>query len=117
MKKRLFCFLLSLTLVALGALCIVSCGKDSSTSSLPKLKTPVLTKDNYTVKWEKVENAVKYQLDIDGEISFVDADTTSYYLPSNKLLKIRAIGDGVNYSASDWSESIYTWIETSEDEI
>ena len=102
---------------ALSAFCLMSCGSNDNSSKLPKLDTPVLTKDNYTVKWEKVENAVKYQLDIDGEISFVDADTTSYHLPSNKLLKIRAIGDGVNYSSSDWSEEIFTWIETSEDEI
>lgn len=120
MKKRLLFALISLTLVALCAFCFVSCGEDSeqeSGSSLPKLESPEVTKDGNNAVWEKVENATKYEIDISGELYYVDADTTTHPIPSGKKLKVRAVGDGVNYSTSDWSNGVYISIELPDDEL
>ncbi len=120
MKKKVLCILVSLALVALCATCLIACGEDDKEENgqgLTQLKAPEVTRDGNNATWKKVENATKYELDISGEISYVDANTTSHPIPSGKILKVRAVGDGINYSTSNWSNGVYTSIELPDDEL
>ena len=117
MKKRVLCILLSMALIALCVTCLLACSEDDDSQKLPQLKTPEVTRDGDNAVWKKVENAVKYELDISGETLYVDCETTSYPLKRGQVLKVRAIGDDVNYSSSEWSGGVYTSVELPDDEI
>ena len=59
------------------------------------------------LNWDEVENASKYKVDINGEQK--DTRRTSYSLSSLKAgaytLRVKALGDGKNFSDSEWSVS------------
>lgn len=59
------------------------------------------------LNWDEVENASKYKVDINGEQK--DTRRTSYPLSSLKAgaytLRVKALGDGKNFSDSEWSVS------------
>ena len=88
MKKRVLCILLSMALVALCVTCLLACSEDDDSQKLPQLKTPEVTRDGDNAVWKKVENAVKYELDISGETLYVDCETTSYPLKRGQVLKV-----------------------------
>lgn len=71
-----------------------------------KLDTPVVTLNNDTATWEKIENVDKYEISINGNLSYVDNSITSKKLTSGDNFKVRAIGDGNNYLTSDWSNVV-----------
>lgn len=101
--KKIKNILLFLVLI----LSLVSCDK----STLTKLDTPTLTENNGVINWEKIENASKYILYIDGSDEVdLDLNITSYELPYTEIgihkVKIKAIGDNEKYSDSDYSNTI-----------
>ena len=79
------------------------------------LKSTATTKDTITVSWSTVKNVssytIQYKKDSDSSFTSVKSiskDTTSFSLKNLTAgtkyeIKIRAIGDGNNYSASDFS--------------
>lgn len=93
------------------------------TKQLPKLATPKLTADGYSkLTWDRVENATKYVVQSIIETVEVEKDKTSYDALTmrknllNKgadtfsaLVRIKAVGDGINYEDSNWSEAVWLY--------
>jgi len=110
MKKKLFLALISVALIlsCLGG--FAGCGGDGSTTPSgdkpSKLNAPVVTLEGNVAKWEANENADKFEISLDGNLSYVENTITSKTLEDGQTLKVRAIGDGQNYSTSDWSNSV-----------
>ena len=91
------------------------------TKQLPKLSTPKLTTDGYSnLYWNRVENATKYVVQSIVETVEVEKDKTSYDASTmkknlldkgvnifNTIVRIKAVGDGINYEDSNWSESVW----------
>ncbi len=93
------------------------------TKQLPKLATPRLSKDNYLkLTWNRVENATKYVVQSIVETVEVEKDKTSYDASTmqknlldkgvnglNTFVRIKAVGDGINYEDSNWSYSLWLY--------
>ena len=93
------------------------------TKQLPKLATPRLTVDGYSkLTWDRVENATKYVVQSIVETVEVEKDKTSYDASTMKknlldkgvnvfstIVRIKAVGDGINYEDSNWSESVWLY--------
>ncbi len=93
------------------------------TKQLPKLATPELTADGYSkLTWDRVENATKYVVQSIIETVDVEKDKTSYDAYSMRknlldkgadtfsaLVRIKAVGDGINYEDSNWSEAVWLY--------
>ena len=84
------------------------------TKQLPKLSTPKLTTDSYSnLYWNSVENATKYVIQSITKTAEVEKDKTSYdassfydFFGTEGFVRIKAVGDGVNYEDSNWSEAV-----------
>ncbi len=78
------------------------------------LAKPVVALEGNIASWAKDPNAVRYEYVItedghDGEP--VSTEGTSVELEDGQTIKVKAIGDGTNYSDSDWSNAV-TYHET-----
>ena len=84
------------------------------TKQLPKLSTPKLTTDSYSnLYWNSVENATKYVIQSITKTAEVEKDKTSYdalsfydFRGTEGFVRIKAVGDGINYEDSNWSEAV-----------
>lgn len=90
------------------------------TKQLPKLSTPKLTTDSYSnLYWNSVENATKYVVQSIVETVEVEKDKTSYDALTmyrnlrnkgvetfSEMVRIKAVGDGINYEDSNWSNDV-----------
>ena len=84
-----------------------------------QLDAPVVTIDGYNINWETVQNATSYQIVITARVNsatttFVDAkiNQVSYQFNSSLdantyTIKVRAIGDGVNYRNSAYTTKVF----------
>ncbi len=86
-------------------LSLVACGGGGNTVPT-KLSAPWVTLSGDTASWGANTVANKFEISIDGEILSVENTTTSRKLTNGQTFKIRAIGDGVNYTNSDWSNAV-----------
>lgn len=82
-------------------------------SSLNQLETPTgLTQENGYFEWDAVTNASSYLLEYDTKEIDVSADDCAYidedYHQGEHYYRVKAIGDGENYSNSEWS-NILEW--------
>ena len=117
MKKKIFLALLSLALVLTCLGGFVGCsGGDGTTPSggtgPEKLKAPVVILEGNVAKWEANEKADRFEISLDGSLSYVENIITSRELKDGQSLKVRAIGDGQSYSTSDWS-NVVVFVESS----
>lgn len=104
MKKRLRTILLLLSALAF---CIVGFTACTDTPSTPqKLSAPVVTLTDNVASWEEDLNADKFEISLDGNLSYVENTVTTKALTNGQTLKVRAIGDGINYSNSGWSNIV-----------
>lgn len=71
-----------------------------------KLSTPVVILTGNVASWEADSNADKFEISLNGELSYLENSVINKTLENGQSLKIRAIGDGVNYSNSDWSNTV-----------
>ena len=71
----------------------------------PKLSAPVITLDGNVAKWNAVENAKTYEIEINGE-SLGSDDCLSLTLANGETIRVRAIGDNELYADSDWSNEV-----------
>ncbi len=82
---------------------------DEVTYEPTKLSTPTgLKQDGGTVVWDSVENASYYSVMID-DAEYSKILFNRYTLPSEFgkfTVKVKAVGNGVRFSDSEWSESI-----------
>ena len=102
MRKKLLTALLTMCIFALVISGFTSCDSTPAT----KLTTPVVTLSGNVASWEADANADKFEISLDGALSYVENSVTSKTLTNGQTLKIRAVGDGDNYSTSDWSNTV-----------
>ena len=104
--KRRHLLLMALSLILTICMCFAFAGCDScSDDEAPaKLSTPVVTiDDNGVATWLEVENASGYAYVIDDKPE-VSTTQLSVNLADGQSVKVKAKGDGANYSDSDFSE-------------
>ena len=70
------------------------------------LTAPPLSIEGDVVSWTAVNGAVGYEVDIDGAVTSVDADALTVTLLDGQTVKVRAVGDGVDFSTGNWSDPI-----------
>lgn len=112
-KTKLITILLMLTLL-FCAFALTACGdndNDDGKSDPVKLTAPTVTLDGDTATWTAVENADKYEIDINGSLSYLASSQTSKKLADGDVFKVRAIGDGKAYMTSDWSKMVTYTVE------
>ena len=94
--------------------CIVSGG--GTTKDPEKLTAPDITLDGNMVSWIENELADKYEISINGHLSYIESSITEWELKDGETFKIRAIGDGINYTNSAWSKAVTYEADDSGDE-
>ena len=104
MKKRLFLALRVILL--LFSLSIFTACEFPNMGVVPKLLAPSVTLNDDIASWNKIDNAIRYELALNNEIFSVDVNTNSYILKDSECLSVRAVGDGINYISSDWSNTV-----------
>ena len=105
MKKRVFSLFLALFTMLSGILAMTACSNNIP-SAPEKLTAPTVSlRDNVAI-WESDPQAEKFEISLDGNLSYVENTVTEKILTDGQTIKIRAVGDGINYSTSEWSNSI-----------
>lgn len=79
---------------------------EPSNDELVKLGTPELVLNGDTATWNLDPLADKYEISVDGNLSYVENVVIGKKLADGQSLKIRAIGDGIRYSNSEWSNLV-----------
>lgn len=95
----------SLLLIGGGITGVVLLTGDKEPTST-KLDTMTVTLTENVASWETCENAEKYEISVNGALSYLENSVTSYTLKKGETFKIRAVGDGTNYLTSDWSNQV-----------
>ena len=101
MKKKVL-FLLIITLL----LYLTSCVLPVPDGTKVTLNTPTVNLNNDVVSWNSIDNAIRYEINLNEEFFYVDMAVTSYKLQENDTFKVKAIGDATNYLDSDWSNEV-----------
>ena len=111
MRRRILSFIALICLVSLTFFGLTSCGDDPKEPE--KLVAPIVTLVDDIATWEANPNAEKFEISLSGELSYVENSYVSKKLTDGQTLKVRAIGDGVNYITSEWSNVVtYTAPQT-----
>ena len=106
MKSKILSILLVVCMALSALVGLTSCDDDSPTTTPQKLSAPVVTLTDNVATWEADSNADKFEISLDGNLSYVENSVTSKTLTDGQTLKVRAVGDGSAYSTSDWSNSV-----------
>ena len=77
-----------------------------ATSAPTKLTAPTVVLTNDTATWSADACAEKFEISVDGTLSYIENSVTSKQLVAGQSFKIRAIGDGIQYTNSDWSNTV-----------
>ena len=111
MKKRLNSLLIVVCIMLSALIGLTSCDESPLGTKPQKLSAPIVTLNDNVASWGAVANADKFEISIDGDLSFVENSVTSKALTDGQTFKVRAVGDGSTYSTSDWSNSVtYTTV-------
>ena len=103
MKQKLVSLLLVAFMVLSALVGLTSCDDDQPATTPQKLSAPVITLTGNIASWAADPNADKFEISLDGNLSYVENTATTKTLTDGQTLKVRAIGDGSTYSTSDWS--------------
>ncbi len=106
MKRRhLLLVALSLILSICMCFCLAACDSCNDETEPVQLATPVVTVDaDGVARWSAIENASGYAYKIsNGEEKNTDA--TSVTLTDGQSVAVKAVGDGVNFTDSGYSEA------------
>ena len=106
MHKRICSLLLVVCMVLTALVGLTSCDDDPPATTPQKLSAPVVTLTDNVATWSADSNADKFEISLDGNLSYVENSVTSKTLTNGQTLKVRAVGDGSTYSTSDWSNSV-----------
>ena len=115
MKKRFFSLLFVVCITILALVGLTSCDEALPAAKPQKLSAPVVTLTDNVASWGADSNADKFEISLDGNLSYVENSVTSQTLTDGQTFKIRAVGDGNSYSTSDWSNSVTYTTVTSDD--
>lgn len=111
MRRRILSFVLLICMSLIAVFGLTSCGDDSKEPE--KLVAPIVALIEDVATWEANPNADRFEISLNGELSQVENSYTSKKITDGQSLKVRAIGDGTNYTTSDWSNVVtYTAPET-----
>lgn len=77
-----------------------------TTEEAEKLGTPKITVSADTVRWDAIEGAVGYEIDLGTNKISLSAETLSYTATVSCDVRVRAIGDGVKYKTSNWTSYV-----------
>ena len=112
MRRRILSLIALICLMSLTVFGLTSCGDDPVTEP-EKLVAPVVTLVDDLATWEANPNAEKFEISLSGELSYVENSNVSKKLTDGQSLKVRAIGNGINYITSEWSNVVtYTAPQT-----
>ena len=115
-KKKMFliiiisCFMIML--MAVCSACGINGGNNTGSqggtenTTPTKLTAPTIALIDDTATWSANASADKFEISVDGNLSYIENSVTSRKLADGQTFKIRAIGDGTNYTNSDWSNSV-----------
>ena len=112
MKSKLISILLALCMVLSTLIGLTSCNKDNNNATLEtaeppqKLSSPAVTLKDGVASWKSDSNADKFEISLDGSLSYVENTVTTKNLTNGQTFKVRAVGDGTKYLTSDWSNSV-----------
>lgn len=105
MKKRLLSILTAI--VAFIALIgFTACDPATTPPTPQQLSAPTVTLNGNVASWQENLDADKFEISLDGNLSYVENTITQKTLISGQSLKVRAIGDGINYTNSTWSNTV-----------
>ena len=102
MKQKPSLVVLSLLLLTCCIFSFAACSTTPSTKMPQKLSTPQVTLSDDTASWKADTNAERFEISINGELSYLENSVTTKVLLDGQNFKIRAIGDGSNYSNSEY---------------
>ncbi len=112
-KTRLSTILLPVLTLLCSIFILASCGGgggdnngDDPTPPPTKLTAPTVALTDDTATWDADPEADKFEISVDGNLSYIENSVTSKKLSDGQTFKIRAIGDGTNYTNSDWSNPV-----------
>jgi len=79
----------------------------TQTLDAPTIAVELDAKSNkFIASWDTIDNAIGYEIDLNGETIFVDNSTTNFLIEdSNFTIQVRAVGVG-NYISGEYSNSI-----------
>ncbi|MBQ8406616.1 MAG: hypothetical protein IJY38_01740, partial [Clostridia bacterium] len=101
--KKVLTLIIVFCMAFFGAVGFTACGEESTTQ---KLSAPSVKLTENVSSWEEDLNADKFEISLDGNLSYVENTVTSKTLTDGQTLKLRAVGNGINYTTSDWSNSV-----------
>ena len=104
MKKKVL-MITAMLLFVVCSILFVSCGSEEVPQPT-KLSAPQVVLNGDTASWSAELSADRFEISLNGELSYVESSMTSKRLKEGQSFKIRAIGDGVNYLTSDWSNTV-----------
>lgn len=97
--------ILIVLLVLFSILALTSC-ELTQPSNPEKLLTPTVTLNDNVASWSSDSKAERFEISLNGELSYLENTVTDKMLENGQTFKIRAIGDGSNYSNSEWSNAV-----------
>ena len=105
MKKKIISSILIICILLLTFSALFSC-ESTTESSIDKLGTPVLKIVGDKIAWDPIPDAIGYEIDTGTDVITILADLTEYKPSEDTTIKVRAIGDGAEFSTGEWSQSI-----------
>ncbi len=106
-RNRIYVFLLSLIIFVSCFVLLTACGdSDDDKSQLQQLSAPIVTLQEDIASWEINAKATRFEISVNGNLSYVENSVISKKLVDGQTLKVRAIGDGVKYLDSVWSNAV-----------
>ena len=102
--KKLFSLLVMLFIISALFASLTACG--GGTAGPQKLDAPVVTLTGNIATWQANPNADKFEISINGTISYLENSVTEKALSNGESFKVRAVGDGTSYATSDWSNIV-----------
>ena len=97
MKQKLVSFALVVCVVLSAILGLTSCDKDTIPTATPdtttapkKLSAPAVTLNDNVATWGTDMNADKFEISIDGNLSYVESTVTNKTLTDGQTFKVRA---------------------------
>ncbi len=103
MIKRILPILTLVLVVVLLTTGLIACNEDGGAKYL---NPPFVTLTGNVASWSANEKASSFEISMGGSLIKVENSVTSRTLAEGVPFKVRAVGDGVNYLTSDWSNTV-----------